>query len=797
LKENTNDILTLPVLALRGLTAMPNSALHFEVIRKKSILAIEAAMNFEQTVFIVTQQKITDTEPEFSNLYSIGTIAKIKQVLKAQPNVVKVMIEGLARGRMINALKAEPYLEAEIEILEDEKSDYDIFETEAMIRQAQEAFDSYAQVMPKVPSEFLMKVITETEPGRLADFMLANTPLKYDAKQKALECLNPLKRLELTIKLLNEETQILAIEREIGIRVHEQMEQNQREYYMREQIKALQSELGEGDSVYEQAEEYYEKIYSTKMPEECTEKLIKEVERFEKLPFASQESSVIRTYLETCLELPWGYKTKETSDIIKAQEILDKDHYGLFDVKERIIEFLSVKQLTGNLSGQILCLVGPPGVGKTSIATSVARATGRKFARISLGGVRDEAEIRGHRKTYIGSMPGRIINALKLAKSSNPVILLDEIDKLGNDYKGDPSSALLEVLDPEQNKNFRDHYLELPYDLSDVLFITTANTIDTIPKPLLDRMEIIELNSYTNNEKLQIAIDYLVPKQLKKNGLNKTKLKIDADVLPIVIDSYTRESGVRELERQINKLCRKAAKQIVTGKKQIKITPNNLEQFLGSPRYKPDKLNEKGSVGVATGLAYTSVGGETLEIEVNVMEGTGKIELTGSLGDVMKESARAAVSYIRANAEKLGVEKEFYKNKDIHIHVPEGAVPKDGPSAGITIASAVLSAFTGRAVRGDTAMTGEITLRGRVLPIGGLKEKTMAAYKLGIKNVIIPEKNVSDLQDIDQTVRKGLNFIPVSDVSEVFDFVICKKKEELVLTHDVKENNFTRERLVQ
>ncbi len=795
--ENTNNLITLPVLALRGLTAMPNSAIHFEVVRKKSILAIDAAMKFEQTVFIVTQEKITDTEPEFSNLYSIGTVAKIKQVLKAQSNVIKVMIEGISRGRLINALKSEPYLEAQIELLEDEKNEYSVYETEAMIRQAQEAFDSYVQVMPKVPSEFLMKVITETEPGNLADFMVANTPLKYEDKQQALECLNPLKRLELTIRLLNSETQILAIEREIGIRVHEQMEQNQREYYMREQIKVLQSELGDGDNIYEQAEEYYGKIYEAKMPEESKERLLKEVERFEKLPFASQESSVIRTYLDTCLELPWGHKTKEIENIVKAQKILDKDHYGLVDVKDRIIEFLSVKQLTGNLSAQILCLVGPPGVGKTSIATSVARATGRKFARISLGGVRDEAEIRGHRKTYIGSMPGRIINALRLAKSSNPVILLDEVDKLGNDYKGDPSSALLEVLDPEQNKNFRDHYLELPYDLSDVLFITTANTTDTIPRPLLDRMEIIELTSYTNNEKLQIAINYLVPKQLKKNGLNKTKLKIDADVLPIIIDAYTRESGVRELERQISKICRKAAKQIVTGKKQIKVTQANLESFLGSQRYKPDKLNEKGEIGVATGLAYTSVGGETLEIEVNVMDGTGKIELTGSLGDVMKESARAAVSYIRANSDTLGVEKDFYKNKDMHIHVPEGAVPKDGPSAGITIATAVLSAFTGRAVRGDTAMTGEITLRGRVLPIGGLKEKTMAAYKLGIKNVIIPEKNVSDLQDIDQTVRKELNFVPVNHVSQVFDFVMCSKKAEISLTHDVKENSFTRERLVQ
>ena len=766
----------LPVLALRGIVAMPGSTLHFEVARQKSAKAVEEAMAGDRTIFLVAQREITNGEPEPEFLYETGTVAKVKQVLKIQNNAVKVMVEGISRGKVTEILNTEPYIDAMIEIFEDTAEGIDEKDKEAMIRQAQDAFDNYSEFVPKLPSEVLIKVLSEKSAGALADFLVDNIPVKYDVKQSVLDIFDQLKRLEKTIVILNEEMELLSLEREIGIRVREQIDKGQREYYLREQVKAIQSELGDGDSVTDQADEFAEQILSFSLPPELETKLLKEVDRFEKMPTASQESSVIRTYIETCLELPWNKKTNEKIDIVKAETILEKDHYGLKPIKERIIEFLAVKQMTNSLSGQILCLVGPPGVGKTSIASSIARATGRKFARVSLGGVRDEAEIRGHRKTYVGSMPGRIINAIKTAGTNNPVILLDEIDKLGNDYKGDPASALLEVLDPEQNKSFRDHYIELPFDLSDVFFITTANTADSIPKPLLDRMEILYLTSYTNNEKAEIAKRYLLPKQMKKHGLNKSKLKVDNSVIDIIIESYTRESGVRELERSIAKICRKSVRLILLGKKSVKITAENLESFLGAVKFKPEELNSKGEAGIATGLAYTSVGGEVLIIEVNVMDGTGKTELTGNLGDVMKESAKAAISFIRSNCEQYGIQPDFHKTKDIHIHVPEGAVPKDGPSAGITMATAIISALTGNPVRNDIAMTGEITLRGRVLPIGGLKEKTMAAYKMGIKTVIIPEKNYSDLEEIDETVRNGLQFIPVSNMSEVVKNAITDKK---------------------
>lgn len=770
-------VVHIPVLALRGLVALPGSTLHFEVVRQKSVAAIEEAMQGDRMIFLVAQKDIKDGEPDTEELFDTGTAARVKQVLKIQNNAVKVMVEGVSRGKVLEFFKTEPFIDASVELFADTANGVDQRKKEAMLRNAKDAFDEYSEFVPKLPPEVLMNVLTAAEAGALADFLIANIPVKYDIKQSVLDIYDQILRLERVVVILKEEIELLTLEREIGIRVREQIERGQRDYYLREQIKAIQSELGEGDSPYEQAGEYEEMVLSLRLPKETEAKLLKEVYRFERMPSSSQESAVLRTYIETCLELPWNKSTGDHIDIAKAEAVLGKDHYGLKAVKERIIEFLSVKQLTNSISGQILCLVGPPGVGKTSIASSIARATGRRFARVSLGGVRDEAEIRGHRKTYIGSMPGRIINAVKTAGTNNPIILLDEIDKLGNDYKGDPSSALLEVLDPEQNKSFRDHYIELPFDLSNVFFITTANTTESIPKPLIDRMEILELTSYTNNEKAEIAKRYLIPKQIKKHGLTRSRLKIDDAAVEAIIESYTRESGVRELERTIAKIARKTARLYLLGKKSVKVTLLNLESFLGPVKYKPDELNIEGEAGIATGLAYTSVGGEVLSVEVNIMDGTGKIELTGNLGDVMKESAKAAVSFIRSNCKAYGIIPDFYKTKDIHIHVPEGAVPKDGPSAGITIATAIISALSGIPVKNDVAMTGEITLRGRVLPIGGLKEKTMAAFKTGIKTVLIPDKNVSDLEEIDETVRKSLNFIPVSKMSEVLKYALTEKNE--------------------
>ncbi len=782
--NNKNKLLILPVIPLRGLVAIPGTHLHFDVGRKVSIKAIETAMKTDQIVFLVAQKDIRDDEPKPVNLYKMGTIVKIKQILKMPNESIKLLVECLSRAIRVEWISETPYYEAKINEIETINPTNDI-KAETLIRNAQEMFDEYCSFIPKMPSEVVMNILTATNAGQLADYITANILIKYQDKQLILETVEPLKRLENLLLVLSREIEILSLDREINEKVKGRIDKNQREYYLREQIKTIQGELGEFDSCASEADEYFEKIYKLNLETIIEEKLTKETNRLAKLPYGSHEGTVIRNYLDMCLELPWNKYSKENINLEKAEKILNADHYGLIMVKERILEYLAVRILSNKVKGQIICLVGPPGVGKTSIACSVAKALGRKFARISLGGIRDEAEIRGHRKTYIGAMAGRIINGIKQAGTKNPVIVLDEIDKLGNDFKGDPSSALLEVLDPEQNKAFRDHFIELPFDLSDVLFITTANMTDTIPRPLLDRMEKIEITSYTAHEKMEIAKRHLIPKQFKRHGLNKNSLKITDEALNELINGWTKEAGVRTLEREIASLCRKVAKKMVSQKiNKITIDKLNIESFLGSKKYKKDELSLIPQIGIVTGLAWTSVGGEMLSIEVNAMEGTGKIELTGSLGDVMKESAKAAISYIRSRTEILGIDKDFYKNKDIHIHVPEGAVPKDGPSAGITIATAIVSELTGNPVRGDIAMTGEITLRGRVLPIGGLREKTMAAFKAGIKTILIPTDNVSDLEKVEDVVKKAINFIAVDDMDKVLENAIIFSKKPQSKTQD-------------
>ena len=674
-----------------------------------------------------------------------------------------------SRGRLCLLPKTTPYLNALVEELPAEQPVRRSTRTEALIRQTYELFERFIELAPKMTPDVLLSVLSSEDPGYIADYIAQNLPMRTGDKQAILEELRPVRRLERLCQSLRREVEILELEQEMQGKVREQLTRSQRDYVLREQLKVLQQELGEegagGDS---EIAEYRQRIAKAKLPQEVADKLTKEVGRLEKQPFGSAEATVLRNYLDTVLELPWGKRTKERVNVEAARRVLDADHYGLEKVKERILEFLAVKQLAPGLKGQILCLEGPPGVGKTSIAMSMARALNRKLARISLGGVHDEAEIRGHRKTYVGAMPGRIIAAVKQAESCNPLLLLDEIDKLGNDQRGDPASALLEVLDAEQNSTFRDHFLEVPFDLSDVLFITTANTLDTIPRPLLDRMEVIELTSYTDEEKLQIAKRHLLPKELKRHGLTKAQLRLTDDAIRELIRGYTREAGVRVLERKLGALCRKAAMAIVSnGVKSIRITGDNLEDYLGIRRYHPERLPRTEQVGVVNGLAWTQVGGEILEVEAGVVPGSGKVELTGNLGSVMKESAQAVLSYIRSRAAQLGIEADFYKTKDIHVHFPEGAVPKDGPSAGIAITTAMVSALTGAPVRREIAMTGEVTLRGRVLPIGGLKEKTMAAYRSGIKTVFLPADNVPDLEEIDPTVRAALHFVPVEQVDSV------------------------------
>ena len=767
----------LPVLALRGLTVFPDQTVHFDVGRAKSVLALEAAMKADQTLFLVPQKDLLVDDPKLADLYPIGTVAKVKQVLKTQTENLRVLVTGICRGRITELSQSEPYLYGTIEAVAQQKEE-DSIRAQALRREANALYGLYLQMSEHPAQTVYLQMMASTSNGFLADSIAQNSGIEFPDKAKLLCMLNPTRRLETALRLLQREVEMLRVEAEIQEKTKANLDQNQRDYYLREQMKVIREELGEEDDENE-CESYAASIRGLKLDKDVEKKLLKDVERLKKQPFGSSEGAVLRNYLDTVLELPWNVKTKERVDVAAARKILEKDHFGMEKVKERILETIAVRQMAPQMPPQILCLVGPPGVGKTSISYSVAKALNRKMARVSLGGVHDEADIRGHRKTYVGAMPGRIMTAMIQAGSSNPVLLLDEIDKMGSDYRGDPSAALLEVLDGEQNRAHRDHYLEIPYDLSDVLFITTANTLDTVPAPLLDRMEVVELGSYTDEEKVMIAKNHLIPKQLAKHGLKKSQLRISEEAVREIIACYTRESGVRGLERCFGDLCRKAAMELLDGEtvKKVTVTGSNLEKYLGVRKYLPDRLPCTDQVGLVTGLAWTSVGGETLEVEVNVMDGSGKLELTGNLGDVMKESAHAALSYIRANAAKLGVAPDFYKTKDIHVHFPEGAVPKDGPSAGVTVCTAMVSALTGVSVRSDVAMTGEISLRGRVLRIGGLREKTMAALRHGIRTVIIPADNERDLEEIDQTVRRQLNFVSASTVDTVLETALNRPTE--------------------
>jgi ATP-dependent Lon protease len=779
------ETILLPVLALRGLVIFPEMMLQFDVGRKKSVLALEEAMGKDQLIFLVAQKDLSDNEPTVDQLYKIGIVAKIKQVLHHSEEGIRLFVEGLYRAQIESAVQDSPFISANI-LPVDTKTIKQTHKIEALMRYMQNVFEEYIQNYKHIPPDIILGVVQQKDCGSLADYIASNIMLDYEKKQEILAELHPVKRLEKLLVTLENEIQINSIENEISEKTKDQIDQSQREYYLREQMKTIAYELGDDDNPQEESDEFRERILKMKLPNLQTDKLLKECDRFSKMPYGSHEASVIRSYLETCLELPWNKVSHDHIDLVKAQKVLDHDHYGLDKVKERILETLAVRKLAPDINGQIICLVGPPGIGKTSIAHSIAHAIGRKFVRVSLGGVRDESDIMGHRKTYIGSMPGRIISALKQAGTKNPLLLLDEIDKLGNDFRGDPASALLEVLDADQNSAFYDHYIDMPFDLSKVLFITTANDYSSIPAPLLDRMDVITLTSYTHEEKFHIAVKHLIPKQLKKHGIAAKQLKIAPFAVHELIDGYTREAGVRGLERQIASICRKCAKKIVSNETaKLTILPANLEELLGPKKYKNEEISKLDEIGLVNGLAWTSVGGETMPIEVAVMEGTGKIELTGSLGDVMKESAHAAISCIRCRASLFGIHHDFYSKYDIHIHVPEGAIPKDGPSAGTAMATAITSALCKIPVHHDVAMTGEITLRGKVLPIGGLKEKTMAAYRAGIKKVIIPQDNVSDLAEIDRVVKDSLQFMPVEKVEDAL------KAALLYMPQPNPENNDT------
>lgn len=774
IEMNEITLRRLPVLPLRGLTAFPQMLIHFDVGRMMSIHALEAAMKNSQVIFLTAQRELKTDTPLPGDLYQMGTICVIKQILRLPGDNIRVLVEGRARALARQFEQPENddgCIYAEVEELIDYELNVTERRVEALVRTAQLRFAEYAQYASRLSNDVEMTVAAGGEPGYLADYIMQNLPVDVEVKQDVLEELNVTRRLTMVIRLLGDETEVLKIENEIQDELKTQIDKNQREYYLREQIKVIQTELGEQDAAAE-AEEYRKRVLGLHLPQECETKLLKEVDRFAKLGGSNAEQAVVRTYLDTVLELPWNNKSEGRYDLAEAEMILNRDHFGLTKVKERVMEFLAVKSLTPELKGQVLCLVGPPGVGKTSIAKSVAEAMGRSYARMSLGGVRDEADIRGHRKTYIGAMPGRIIDAVRRAGTNNPLILLDEIDKMGNDFRGDPASAMLEVLDTEQNVAFRDHYIELPFDLSDVVFLMTANDLGTVPRPLLDRMEIIELSSYTEEEKRKIAVDHLLPKQMEKHGLKKAQLILSEKTLNAIITGYTREAGVRRLEQLLAKVCRKAAKCIADGEKRLSVNEKSLETLLGVPPYREDVVTKKDEVGIVNGLAWTSVGGEMLEVEVAAVPGTGKIEVTGNLGTVMQESAKAAVTFVRSRAEKLNIDPMFYKNNDLHIHFPEAAVPKDGPSAGVTITTALVSALTEAPVRHDVAMTGEVTLRGRVLPIGGLREKTMAAYRAGIKTVVIPKDNEVDLQDIEPIVREKLHFVPAAHMDTVMETAI-------------------------
>lgn len=763
-----NETRSLPMVALRGLTIMPEMIVHFDVSRERSIAAIQQAMVEEQEIFLVAQKSIETENPGQDDVYEIGTVASVKQLIKLSKKVVRVLVEGKNRAVLKKIEETDPYLRAEVEVLEEQEITIpDDLNAEAMMRGLKEIITEYAAKNGKISKESVAEILDITDLKRLVNEVAANIPLKYKDQQELLEELDFWSRYEkLSLKLVNE-MQIMEIKEELQRKVKSKVDKHQKEYLLREQLKVIREELGE-DTTFSDADEFEEACSKLDAPEEVKEKLHKEIGRFKNTIGSQAENGVIRTYIETILEMPWNKRAEDNTDINYAKEVLEADHYGLEQVKERILEFLAVRTLTQKGESPILCLVGPPGTGKTSIAKSLARSLKKPFVRISLGGVRDEAEIRGHRKTYVGAMPGRIANGIRTAGVKNPVLLLDEIDKVSTDYKGDTFSALLEVLDSEQNSKFRDHYLEVPLDLSEVTFITTANTLQTIPRPLLDRMEIIEITSYTENEKFHIAIEHLIPKQLEKHGITDEQLSFSKKAIWKIAHNYTKEAGVRQLEREIGNICRKAAKELLTTEKEkITVTDRNLHKFLGKEKYSYQMANAAPEVGIVRGLAWTSVGGDTLQIEVNVMPGKGEIMLTGQLGDVMKESARAGISYIRSVSKKYAIAEDFFEKHDIHVHIPEGAVPKDGPSAGITMATAMLSAVTGKKVRADLAMTGEITLRGRVLPIGGLKEKLLAAKNAGIQTVLIPKENTADVEELSSEITKGLEIIPVETMEEV------------------------------
>lgn len=774
MKELTKE---MPAVALRGMTILPSMIVHFDISREKSIKAVEKAMLENQEIFVVTQRDAEAEEPEEKDLYRVGTVVTIKQLMRLPQNIIRVLVEGTARAELLEMDGEQGYLQAEVAVLDEQMENaIEPHQEEGMLRGLKEIYGQYALANPKVSKELTAQLMDTGKLSRLVDDIAINLPLYYEEKQKILEAVHLPERYELLCVILGNEVEIMKIKTELQEKIRERIDRNQKEYMLREQLKVIREELGE-DTLLSDADRFREMANRLKAPKSVKEKILKEIEHFKNVAGNVSESAVSRSYIETLLELPWDKASKDNKNLKEARQILETDHYGLEQVKERVLEFLAVRMLTRKGESPILCLVGPPGTGKTSIARSIARAMNKKYVRISLGGVRDEAEIRGHRRTYIGAMPGRIANGMKAAGVKNPLMLLDEIDKVSSDYKGDTSSALLEVLDSEQNVKFRDNYVEIPIDLSEVLFIATANDVQTIPRPLLDRMELIEISSYTENEKFHIAKEHLIPKQMEKHGLAPYDVTITGGALRKAIAAYTKEAGVRSLERKIGEICRKAAREILEdGKKELKVSESNLSRYLGKERYHVNLANKEDEVGVVRGLAWTSVGGDTLEIEVNVMPGKGEIQLTGQLGDVMKESARTGISYIRSVSKEYGIEADFFRKHDIHIHIPEGAVPKDGPSAGITMATAIVSAAAGRKARADVAMTGEITLRGRVLPIGGLKEKLLAAKNAGIRTVLLPEKNRADVEEIAKEIKKGMELVYVESMKEVLPVALVKRK---------------------
>ncbi len=763
---------TLPLLVLRGLVCFPETVIHFDVGRLKSVAALNAAMEKDQHIFLVAQKDVTEDDPTPDGWYHMGVVARVRQIVKLPHDNFRIIVEGEYRASAVEIIQTEPHYMAIVQERLDRPVSSALME-EALVRECRDQFERYMELAPKMAPDVILGVATDERAGHLADFVASNLSMPPEEKQKILNLQSVGTRMETLLRMLDKECQLLELEKEIESRVQEQMDTNQREYYLREQIRAISEELGEGDDPLEESGEYATMIDALGLPETLSTALHKECRKLGKMPPGSHEATVVRTYLDTCLALPWNTVTQDKLDLGQARRILDRDHSGLEKVKERIIEALAVRQLSSEMKGQVLCLVGPPGVGKTSIARSIAEAMGRRYVRVSLGGIRDESEIRGHRRTYVGAMPGRIMAAIKQAGTKNPLVLLDEIDKMGNDFRGDPAAAMLEVLDVEQNSAFRDHYIDLPFDLSEVLFVTTANDATAIPAPLYDRMDVIQLSSYTAEEKKRIAKRHLLKKQMKKHGLTAKQLRVSDKAIAEIIEGYTAEAGVRSLERMLATLCRKtAAKVVESGCEHVSVTPANLEEHLGPRRFKPDDKQHRDEVGVANGLAWTAVGGATMPIEVAVLEGTGKLELTGNLGDVMKESARTAISYVRSRAADWHIADDFYKTKDIHIHVPEGAVPKDGPSAGVTMTTALVSALTGIPAKGDVAMTGEISLRGRVMPIGGLREKTMAAYTHHMKTVIIPEENASDLAEVEPVVKESVHFITARHLDAVINHAL-------------------------